>query len=151
MTAPTRIRVPGDKSISHRALLLAALARGPSRLRGILQSADVQATAAVLRTLGAAIPPLAPELCIAGGGIGSLAASEAALECANSGTTARLVAGIAAALPGAHRFVGDASLSRRPMRRVADPLRAMGAEVACEAGDGLPMTVRGGALRPVRW
>lgn len=144
---------PGDKSISHRVLILAALARGRSNIGGILTSADVQATAAVLRSLGAELPPLSPALGIEGRGgrRPALAAPAAGLECGNSGTTARLVAGIVAAHPFAARFTGDASLSRRPMRRIARPLERMGASVTLEQGDGLPMTVRGGALRPIEW
>ena len=144
------VRVPGDKSISHRALLLAALApAGPSRVTGILDSADVRSTAAVLRSMGAAVPALAPDITVGGGG---LRAPDADLDCGNSGTTARLTAGVVAAHPFAARFTGDASLSRRPMRRVAAPLDAMGARVTFDADDGrLPMRVHGGSLREVEW
>ena len=145
------LRVPGDKSISHRALLLAALATGRSRVRRILQSADVHSTATVLRALGAEIPPLSNDVAIPGCGLRGLCPPSADLDCGNSGTTARLVAGIAAGHPFASRFVGDDSLSRRPMRRVARPLAAMGATIEFEKGDGLPMTVRGGALAPIDW
>lgn len=143
------VRVPGDKSISHRALLLSALAPGRSRVRGLLDSADVRSTAACLRALGAAVPAVGPDVSVEGG---PLAAPAADLDCGNSGTSARLLAGVVAAQPFAARFVGDASLSRRPMRRVAAPLAAMGAEVAFARDDGrLPMRVRGGALRAVEW
>ncbi len=144
------VRVPGDKSVSHRALLLAALARGgASRVTGVLDSADVRSTAGVLRAMGAPVPDLAPEMVV--GGV-PLVAPGVDLDCGNSGTTARLTAGVVAAHPFAARFVGDASLSRRPMRRVAAPLEAMGARVAFDGGDGrLPMRVAGGALRDVEW
>jgi 3-phosphoshikimate 1-carboxyvinyltransferase len=153
--APLRVsgtvRVPGDKSISHRALLLAAIAEGESRIRGILASADVQSTADVLRTLGVAVPPLGAAFTVPGRGRRGLAAPGADLDCGNSGTTARLVAGIVAASPFTSRFVGDASLSRRPMRRVARPLQAMGAQIDLERGDGLPMRVHGGDLHGIEW
>jgi 3-phosphoshikimate 1-carboxyvinyltransferase len=144
------VRVPGDKSISHRALLLAALAAGGrSRVTGILDSADVRSTAGVLRAMGAEVPELSADLTVGGG---RLRAPEFDLDCGNSGTTTRLTAGVVAAHPFAARFVGDASLSRRPMRRVAAPLAAMGARVTFDGDDGrLPMRVAGGALRQVEW
>jgi 3-phosphoshikimate 1-carboxyvinyltransferase len=145
------IRVPGDKSISHRALMLAALAEGTSCIRGILPSADVHSTAGALRSLGVSIPPLAPEMVVRGRGSAGLKPPAADLDCGNSGTTTRLLAGIAAARPFASRFVGDASLSRRPMRRVAEPLSAMGARFEFERGDGLPMVIHGGPLKSIRW
>ena len=144
------VRVPGDKSISHRALMLASLATGQSRVRGLLESADVHSTANVLRALGAPIAALGAELRIRGGGLQGLRAPSAPLDCGNSGTTTRLMAGVCAGHRFESIFVGDASLSRRPMRRVARPLEAMGAEVLLE-GDGLPMIVRGGALHAVEW
>ncbi|HEX5438558.1 MAG TPA: 3-phosphoshikimate 1-carboxyvinyltransferase [Gemmatimonadaceae bacterium] len=145
------VQVPGDKSISHRALLLAALADGPSRIRNILPSADVHSTAGALRALGVDVPALAPDMTIVGRGLGSLRASEADLDCGNSGTTTRLLSGIAAACPFASRFTGDASLSRRPMQRVARPLTAMGARIEFEGGDGLPMVITGGSLHTIEW
>ncbi|MGI8498251.1 MAG: 3-phosphoshikimate 1-carboxyvinyltransferase [Gemmatimonadaceae bacterium] len=146
-----RIRVPGDKSISHRALMLASLADGRSRIRGILESDDVRSTAGALRSLGVALPEVTAEIVVAGVGLRGLRPSDRDVECGNSGTTARLMSGIAAAVPARTRFIGDASLSRRPMRRVAEPLSAMGARVEMEKGDGLPMVVHGGALRPIDW
>ena len=146
------MRVPGDKSISHRALMLAALGRGPSRVRGILQSADIASTASVLRALGVTIPVLdAPELVIEGVGLRGLSSPARDLDCGNSGTTARLMAGVVAGAGIVARFTGDASLSARPMRRVAAPLEAMGAKVTLPANGGLPMTVQGTALRGVTW
>jgi 3-phosphoshikimate 1-carboxyvinyltransferase len=151
MRVDGRVLVPGDKSISHRALILASLAEGRSRVRGILGSADVESTAGVCRALGADVPALADVVVVVGRGVRGLRVPESDLDCGNSGTTARLMAGVVAACPFGVRFVGDASLSRRPMRRVARPLEAMGARVELERGDGLPMRVRGGALRPVTW
>jgi len=147
------LRVPGDKSVSHRALMLAALARGTSTIRGILESADVHSTAGVLRALGWPVPDVSPDMRVEGSGLQSPArAALATLECGNSGTTTRLTAGIAAAQPFASVFTGDDSLSRRPMRRVAQPLEAMGARVEwLHAPDRLPMRIHGGALRSVSW
>jgi 3-phosphoshikimate 1-carboxyvinyltransferase len=151
MSVATEIRVPGDKSLSHRALILAALAAGTSRIRDILPSADVHSTAGVLRALGVPVPPLRAEITIESRGAHALTAPSADLDCGNSGTTARLMAGVAAGCDFRSRFVGDESLSRRPMRRVSRPLTAMGARVELEGGDGLPMVVHGGALGPIAW
>jgi 3-phosphoshikimate 1-carboxyvinyltransferase len=146
------LRVPGDKSISHRALMLAALGKGESRVRGLLSSADVMSTASVLRSLGAAIPAITPaELTVRGGGLRGLRESAGDLDCGNSGTTARLMSGVLAAIPFDSRVTGDASLSKRPMKRVARPLEAMGARFEFSGGDGLPLTVHGGLLRGVTW
>jgi 3-phosphoshikimate 1-carboxyvinyltransferase len=145
------LRVPGDKSISHRALIVAALSPGASRIRGILRSGDVASTAAVLRMLGADVGPLSDEMVVRGRALRALEASDAPLDCGNSGTTARLVAGVVAAHRFTSRFIGDASLSRRPMRRVAAPLSAMGARIALEHSDGLPMVIHGGDLVPLDW
>jgi 3-phosphoshikimate 1-carboxyvinyltransferase len=145
------LRVPGDKSISHRALIFGALADGPSRIAGILRSADVNSTAAVLRSLGADIPDLSSEFVVRGCGGASLRQPAVPLDCGNSGTTTRLMSGVVAARPMDATFVGDASLSRRPMRRVARPLEAMGARVDLPSHGGLPMTIHGGALHEVSW
>jgi 3-phosphoshikimate 1-carboxyvinyltransferase len=145
------LRVPGDKSISHRSLMLAALGDGPARISRILESADVHSTASVLRTLGARIPELSSDIVINGVGLHGLQPPSGDLECGNSGTTTRLTAGIVAALPIAARFRGDASLSRRPMRRVAKPLEAMGARFELPPHGGLPMVVNGGALKDLEW
>lgn len=147
------VRVPGDKSISHRALMFSAFATGTSHVRGILQSDDVKSTAGVLRSLGWHLPDVEAQMTIAGAGFTSRLPSPASrLECGNSGTTTRLMAGVAAAQPFASTFIGDASLSRRPMRRVAAPLEAMGARVEfLESHDGLPMTVHGARLHSIAW
>ncbi len=145
------IRVPGDKSISHRSLILGTLAEGESLVRGILDSEDVRSTAEALRALGAAIPPLSAEMRVKGGGLRGLRRPRTPLDCGNSGTTTRLVAGVVAAHPFSARFEGDASLSRRPMKRIAEPLTYMGARFEFEHGDGLPMIVHGVDLRSVDW
>lgn len=149
--APTEIHVPGDKSLSHRALIFAALASGRSRIRDVLLSADVESTAGVLRALGVAVPSLGTDITIDARGARALLAPSIDLDCGNSGTTTRLMAGVAAGCAFSTRFIGDASLSRRPMRRVARPLTAMGARVELESGDGLPMVIHGGALRSIAW
>jgi 3-phosphoshikimate 1-carboxyvinyltransferase len=146
---PRDVAVPGDKSLSHRALMLAALARGSSYITGILDSADVRATAECLRRLGVSVPPIAAEMTITGAGTAGLKNPERDLDCANSGTSTRLLAGIVAGAGRTARFVGDESLSRRPMRRVAEPLERMGARVEFEGTDGLPMRVVGGKLHSI--
>ena len=149
-----RVRVPGDKSISHRALLLGALADGTSRIRGFLSSGDCLATLACLRTLGVEVETHdATTLTIHGRGLRGLRTPSVPLDCARSGTTMRLLAGILAGHPlgPASRpcpcmLTGDEQLLRRPMRRVVEPLRRMGAEI--ETTDGhAPLTIRGRRLR----
>lgn len=143
MTRPLRgtIAVPGDKSISHRALILSALAVGQSRLENLNDGRDVGATIAALRAMGARIEAGADGAwAVDGVGVGGLLQPEAALACANSGTTARLLMGLAASHPIRAEFTGDASLSRRPMGRVADPLRRIGARID---RDALPLAVAG--------
>ncbi|NUP56524.1 MAG: 3-phosphoshikimate 1-carboxyvinyltransferase, partial [Gemmatimonadaceae bacterium] len=145
------LQVPGDKSISHRSLICSALAEGTSRVRGVLPSADVHSTAGVLRALGVEVPALAPSMVITGAGRRSLRAPHSDLDCGNSGTTSRLMAGVVAGSGLTARFTGDASLSRRPMRRVKRPLEMMGATVELPQHGGLPMTVRGAPLTTVEW
>lgn len=144
-TVAGEVRVPGDKSISHRALICASLATGTSRIRGILRSADVESTAGALRALGVDIPELSDDFEVVGVGAHGLRAPNAALHCGNSGTTARLMAGVVAGAGLTATFIGDASLSRRPMRRVQKPLEAMGASVDLPPHGGLPMVVSGGS------
>jgi 3-phosphoshikimate 1-carboxyvinyltransferase len=145
------LRVPGDKSISHRALILSALAKGKSRVTRILDSADVRSTAQALRTLGASIPPLSDDFMVTGKPARELWSAQARLDCGNSGTSARLLAGVCAGAGLRAVLVGDDSLSRRPMRRVAEPLRAMGATVELAPHGGLPMSVSAGPLRAIEW
>ena len=141
--------MPGDKSITHRALILAALSRGESRLEGALASRDIAATGSTLSELGVAVSALdAPVVRVRGPG--GFSAPLASLDCRNSGTTARLLCGALAAHRFISRLTGDASLSRRPMRRVTEPLAAMGA--AFPAGsDTLPLTIQGAELRSISW
>ena len=145
------VRAPGDKSITHRALLLAALGRGLSHVGGALTSLDARSSARVLRQLGAEISPLREGVVLGIRGRGRFRAPQRTLDCGNSGTTTRLLLGLLAG----HRFratlTGDASLRRRPMRRVTGPLTEMGARFEERGGDGLPLTVRGGALRSIRY
>jgi 3-phosphoshikimate 1-carboxyvinyltransferase len=145
------IRPPGDKSISHRALILAALSRGKSRITHILDSADVRSTASCLRALGADIPTLSDDFYVTGKPSRFLVSPRDHLDCGNSGTTTRLLCGVIAGAGLTATLKGDASLSRRPMRRVAEPLRAMGAKVSLAARDTLPMTIKSGPLRPIEW
>jgi len=145
------VRVPGDKSITHRALLLGALARGESHVGGALTSLDARSSARVLRALGARISPLRAGEMVTVRGAGKLRRPEAVLDCGNSGTTARLLLGLLAGHPFKATLTGDSSLRRRPMRRVTGPLTDMGARFEEGAGDGLPLTIRGGTLRPLRY
>ncbi|MBP7568959.1 MAG: 3-phosphoshikimate 1-carboxyvinyltransferase [Acidobacteria bacterium] len=143
-----RVRAPGDKSISHRYAMLAAVADGNSVLHGFAPGADARATCACLRALGVEIRADFPTLTIIGRGPGGLCSPKEPLDALNSGTTARLMAGLLAGLPLTVTFVGDPSLSRRPMERIAAPLRRMGARVSLEAGH-LPMRVEGGGLEGI--
>ena len=146
-----RVRVPGDKSITHRALLLAAMARGTSHVGGALTSLDARSSARVLRQLGAKISQLRPDAVVTIVGAGRLRRSERMLDCGNSGTTTRLLLGLLAGHRFAATLTGDASLRRRPMRRVTVPLGRMGARFSERGGDGLPLTIHGGALEPLRY
>ncbi len=139
-----RVVVPGDKSISHRALMLGALTIGETRIAGLLESADIMATAAAVRAFGAKVELGADGAWrVYGLGTGGLLEPEGVIDFGNAGTGVRLVIGIAGAHAFATTFVGDASLSRRPMARVLDPLREMGAEVIARSGDRLPLSIRG--------
>src|SRR5688500_7528721 len=136
-----RIRVPGDKSISHRSLMFGALAVGETRVTGLLEGEDVMATAAALRAMGAMIERGGEgEWSIHGVGVGALLQPEAPLDMGNSGTSTRLLMGLVASHPITAQFVGDASLSKRPMGRVTEPLSLMGADFS---GTTLPLTERG--------
>ncbi len=145
--------VPGDKSISHRALLLGAMAHGRTTIRGLLQGEDCRSTVAVLTALGIEIRDAGDGVVeIDGRGMEAWREAETVLEAGNSGTTLRLVAGVLAGLPFCSVLTGDASLRRRPMRRIVEPLRAMGATIVGRAGGGFPpLTIVGGTLRGIRW
>jgi len=144
-------RVPGDKSISHRALMFGALAQGTSHARHVADSADCRATRRVVEMLGARVRDVAPgELEIEGPGLDGLSEPADVLDAANSGTTTRLMAGILAARPFYSVITGDASLRARPMGRVVEPLTRMGAAIlGRDGGRLLPLTIRGGALRAI--
>lgn len=122
------VRVPGDKSTSHRALMVSALADGDSTIRGLSPGRDVAATAQIMEQLGATLGE-EDDVVRVGGPPDGLHVGHAALDCGNSGTTMRLLTGIVSGVPGEHRLVGDASLSQRPMDRVAEPLTLMGSRV----------------------
>lgn len=145
------VRVPGDKSITHRVLLLSVLSPGVSHIGGALSSLDARSTARVLRQLGGEISPLRERSVVRVHGRRRLRRPEAMLDCGNSGTTTRLLLGLLAGHPFSATLTGDASLRRRPMRRVTGPLSEMGARFVERAGDGLPLTVRGGPLKPLRY
>jgi 3-phosphoshikimate 1-carboxyvinyltransferase len=134
---------PGDKSISHRALIFACLADGPSRIRGLLDSADVRATASACGQLGMTIQRDGGEWLLEGVGEGGLQAPAAPLDMGNSGTAMRLLAGVLAAQPFSSELLGDASLSRRPMRRIVAPLEQMGARIETSAGGTPPLRISG--------
>ncbi|QSX77785.1 3-phosphoshikimate 1-carboxyvinyltransferase [Agrilutibacter solisilvae] len=140
------LRVPGDKSISHRAVMLGALAEGVTRIRGFLEGEDTRATARVFAQMGVRIEaPSDGERLVHGVGLHGLRAPVQALDCGNAGTGMRLLAGVLAGQRFDSVLVGDASLTRRPMRRVIDPLVAMGARI--DSQDGLPpLQVHGGAV-----
>jgi 3-phosphoshikimate 1-carboxyvinyltransferase len=140
------IRVPGDKSISHRALMLGALAIGRTEITGLLQGEDVLATAAALNALGATVARLDDgRWTVDGIGVGALAEPEDVLDLGNSGTAARLLLGMLATHPITAFVTGDASLRRRPMGRVVEPLNRFGARFVAREGGRLPLAVSGAA------
>ena len=143
-----RVRVPGDKSISHRALLFAAMADGDSRIRGLARGDDVRCTAAILGQLGVTITETDDVVTVGGRGVDALREPSGVLDCGNSGTTMRTLVGLLAGRPFLCVLSGDDSLRARPMARVIDPLRVMGARIDGRAdGTRAPVVVRGGALQ----
>lgn len=138
-----RIRVPGDKSISHRSLMFGALAVGRSRISGLLEGEDVLATAAALRSMGATIERDGDDWLVDGVGVGGLLQPVEALDMGNSGTSTRLLMGLVASHGITAAFTGDASLSKRPMGRVIDPLSIMGASFTPSPGGTLPLMMEG--------
>ncbi|MDB5680590.1 MAG: 3-phosphoshikimate 1-carboxyvinyltransferase, partial [Sphingomonas bacterium] len=138
------VTVPGDKSISHRSLMLAGLAVGESRIEGLLEGEDVLATAAAMRAMGVTIERSDDGIWrVWGVGVGGLLQPGQALDMGNSGTSTRLLAGLVASHPITATFIGDASLSKRPMGRVIEPLSLMGTAITASPGGRLPMMVRG--------
>ena len=137
------VTVPGDKSISHRLLMLGALAVGETVIHGLLEGEDVLATAAAMQAMGATIEKIGPRWHVHGVGVGGLLQPRTALDMGNSGTSTRLLMGLIASHPITATFTGDASLSRRPMGRVIEPLSLMGASITATPGGRLPLTMQG--------
>jgi 3-phosphoshikimate 1-carboxyvinyltransferase len=147
-TGPLRgaIAVPGDKSVSHRALLFGALASGETRITGLLDAEDVRSTRKAVERLGATVRAEGSEVVVVPPE--RLREPEDVIDCGNSGTSLRLLSGVLSGIPGLAVLTGDASLRKRPVRRVIEPLRRMGATLQARDGDRLPpVVVRGGALR----
>src|ERR1700719_1829024 len=144
------ITVPGDKSISHRAVIIAALSNGACTLHGFLPSEDCMHTVNALRALGIQFEQPDPNVLIVHGKKRVLTPPKEKINCGNSGTTMRLLAGLLAGQTFESRLVGDASLSRRPMDRVIEPLRKMGADIVAEGPEQTPpLRIRGGSLRGI--
>ncbi len=143
-------KVPGDKSISHRALILGAIATGETIIDGLLEGEDVLATAAAMATFGAEVSRMGDGRWRVTGQ-GGLTEPSRVIDCGNSGTGARLMIGAAAAYPLAAAFTGDDSLRERPMRRVLAPLALMGARYVARAGERLPLMLQGGGLQAIRY
>src|SRR6478609_9027716 len=140
------LAVPGDKSVSHRSLLLGAVADGETVVRGWGRSGDTESTLAAVRALGVHVDEDGDELIVHGVGLRGLRSAE--IDCGNAGTLARLIVGLLAFQDGTFTLTGDESLSARPMERIAGPLRSMGAQI--ETTDGhLPLTVTGGPLTAI--
>lgn len=145
------VRVPGDKSISHRALMFAAMAEGTSELTGLATGQDVASTAACMRALGAGVDQLGTSVVnVRGVGGGRFTRPDAELDAGNSGTTIRLLSGILAGQQFDITISGDKYLRRRPMKRVIDPLSAMGAEIGSQGGLP-PLVINGGGLRGIEY
>jgi 3-phosphoshikimate 1-carboxyvinyltransferase len=145
------VRMPGDKSVSHRYAMLAAIAEGPSEIHGFSASADCRSTLECLEQLGVRIDRRDEVLTIQGAGLAGLKPSAGLLDAGNSGTTMRMLAGILAGQPFRSVLTGDASLSRRPMKRVIDPLTRMGARIQSAEGGLPPLEIEGGTLKPIRY
>ncbi|HEV8205896.1 MAG TPA: 3-phosphoshikimate 1-carboxyvinyltransferase [Acidimicrobiia bacterium] len=145
------IAVPGDKSISHRAVLLGAIGEGETRVRGFGRSGDTESTIAAVRAIGVAVhEDDVDQLRIEGAGLRGLRQPRAPIDCGPSGTTLRLLAGILVGQEGRFELVGDESISRRPVDRIVEPLAKMGARV--ESAEGRPpLTIHGGELRGIRY
>ncbi|MET1163074.1 MAG: 3-phosphoshikimate 1-carboxyvinyltransferase, partial [Pseudoxanthomonas sp.] len=138
------IEIPGDKSVSHRAVMFAALADGVSHIDGFLEGEDTRATAAIFSQLGVRIETPSPsQRVVHGVGIDGLRAPAEALDCGNAGTGMRLLAGLLAAQSFDSVLVGDESLSKRPMRRVIEPLSKMGAQIGSAPGGVPPLRIHG--------
>lgn len=146
-TFDAQLAIPGDKSLSHRALLFGALSEGLTEITGLLASADVLSTWACLSALGVKIEQMGETVLVHGVGLGGFLSPSAPLDCGNSGTTLRLLMGILAGQNFEACLVGDASLTRRPMKRVAEPLRQMGAKIALREGNFPPVQIQPATLK----
>lgn len=142
-------RIPGDKSISHRALILGALAKGKTEIKNLLDSADVNSTWSCLEALGVSIKKQGPKVIVTGQGLNSLQQAYNALDCGNSGTTMRLFMGLLAGQKFNSVLIGDKSLSKRPMKRVSEPLSLMGAEIKLKNNNFAPIEIRGRPLKAI--
>lgn len=146
-----RLRVPGDKSISHRALLFSAISQGQSLIQGLSQGADVQSTRQCLEQLGVRFEEREDKLCVHGVGLHGFNAPEQALDCGNSGTTMRLLMGLLAGQSFASSLIGDASLSARPMARISTPLAQMGAQFSLQAERYAPVQIQPATLKGAQY
>jgi 3-phosphoshikimate 1-carboxyvinyltransferase len=146
------ISVPGDKSIAHRAVMLASVARGRSRIFNLSSGDDNSRTVRAFRQLGVEIARAGEALCVEGKGWDGLVAPAQVIDCGNSGTTMRLLSGLLAGRPFLSKLDGDDSLRQRPMQRIIDPLSLMGARILSEAGNGLaPLAIQGGGLHGIHY
>ncbi len=145
------LRLPGDKSISHRALMIAALAEGVTEIENLSPAADVKSTLACLQKLGAKFEFKNGAACVFGKGLFGFSSPKEILNVGNSGTTIRLLSGLLAGQPFETTLTGDASIRRRPMTRIVQPLRQMGAQIYAENDAFAPLTIRGGKLSPISY
>ena len=143
------ICLPGDKSISHRYAMLAAIAQGESRIHNFSTGADCHSTLGCVRALGIAVEEQGPNVSIQGRGLDGLNPPDGDLDAGNSGSTIRMLSGILAAQPFTSRIIGDESLSRRPMQRIMSPLNEMGASISAHENRFPPLEIRGAKLRPI--
>ncbi len=151
-TIQTELEVPGDKSISHRAVILASMANGPCVIRGFLPSEDCLCTVAAMRALGIEIEFADETTLVVHGRRRAFTEPKTDIHCGNSGTTMRLLSGLLAGQPFKSRLIGDESLSRRPMKRVIEPLTQMGAVIRAEGEGGRPpLVIEGGKLKPIQY
>src|SRR5262245_24122723 len=143
------VSVPGDKSISHRLAMIAAIAEGTTTIQNFAESADCTSTLECLRRVGVAVHRHDTTVTLEGRGLRGLSVPSQELDAGNSGTTVRLMSGMLAGFPFESRFIGDQSLARRPMKRIIDPLRQFGATVQARDDNYLPLQIRGGALTAI--
>ncbi len=153
MTKPLRgtLTLPGDKSISHRALMLGSIAEGDTKITNLLRGADVLSTMSAMRSLGIPIDDNGTEVVVHGQGLHGLKAASYPIDCGNSGTTMRLLMGLLAGQPFDTTLLGDASLSKRPMKRVAEPLHQMGARIYLTNEKHAPVHIYGSKLRSIQY